>query len=166
MIKRTQTSFAWNQHDWSISQLHASDDAFELLFKEMNNAHLKALAANWKAEAQAVAGDVSITDAELWSSDDTDALQAQVEKLVTLTCRMCLLQGHEASYCPFNAQMNRVCAAAPETHALWKRWRIARSQHVKNVAAKEAMLAASRASKSRADSMASVSSAAAAAFGQ
>ena len=126
MIKKTQTAFHWTNNEWTMGQITQNKDAFELLFKEMTRAHLTALAANWYAEAQAVAGDGSITNADLWCNADTNALQTEVEKLRLLTCRMCLLGGHEASYCPFNAQMNRVCAAAPETPALWKRWRIAR----------------------------------------
>ena len=166
MIKKTQTNFNWRHQDAYISAIANDDGAFKILFEEMTRAHLEALCNNWHVEAQTVSQDPAISGANLWTAADVNTLQAEVAKLGQLECRMCFLRGHEASYCPFNAQMNRVCASSPEAHALWKRWRIARSQYVKNLAAKEAIVAASQASKSRADSTAAVSSAAASAFGQ
>ena len=164
MIKKTQSNFTWSQNEWTMGQVITNEDAFAILFNEMTRSHLVTLISNWKAEAVAVSDDPTIAGAQLWTAQDTTDLQTQVAKLVEITCRMCLLKGHEASYCPFNAQMNRLCASDPASHALWKRWRIARAQHVKNRAAAEAMAAASRASKSRADSMSAITSAAASTF--
>ena len=149
----------------TIEAIRANEGAFKVLFEEMTRAHIEALQANWQEESNKVTQDNAISQAGLWTNADTNALQLEVAKLQDCICRMCLLRGHEASYCPFNAQMNRTCAQTPEAHALWKRWRIARAQFVKNRSAAQAIMASAQASKSRADSQAQVSSAAASAFG-
>ena len=109
-------------------------------------------------------GDDAISDAALWTADDANKLVQVVKSLERMQCRLCLLRGHEASYCPFNAQMNRATTSNPDLHLVWKKWRIARGQYVKNQATFATMTAACKASKSRADTAASVFQAASQSF--
>ena len=143
-----------------ICQEQNFKDFFRLLMK----LHQEAVTAAWANEASKVASDPQVSDTGLWTNADSNRLLPLVKGLADYECRLCFLAGHEASYCPFNAQMNRVSATSLENHALWKRWRIARAQFVKNVAATEAVRANCIASKTRAATAASVSAASAQVF--
>ena len=150
-------------NDATLGQL-CTEANFSDFFETFSQCHQDAVLNSWLAEANKVATDEAIAHAKLWTNSDTNGLLVVVRKLADYRCRICLLFGHEASYCPFNAQMNRACATAVDLHTLWKKWRIARQQYVKNCAAREQVMASSAASKTRADITASTYSAAAAAF--
>ena len=167
MISLTKTNFNWTQGDTHLSNIVNDDAGFAALFATINVAHLRAVQTAWAKEAANVATDAEIRAASLWTDQDTTAMSNYVSDLADLNCGFCCLDGHEASYCPFNAQMNRICASrGVAVHALWKRWRIARSQFVQNKQARVMLSARSAASKARADAASAASTAAASAFQQ
>ena len=82
----------------------------------------------WRAELAMVAGTPEFkghVTAQLQHD-----LSAVADSLRDLTCRFCGLCGHEASYCPINAQMARKCASNKILHDYWATWRAARKSYI------------------------------------